>query len=716
MGIQATWLKPDLTAKRKDDPQRQSYGVVKDNFVELTEIDYSTTLDALLIGEGAETTLTGMQLTGLPGVATAGAWNIIKPPRSRRYIILADNGDAGQKFARDQAARIRALYHKAVIQIATPVRPPEKGKDGYDWNDALMAGRESTVLKKEILKSPKFNGDDKEPEEDKKKEKETQALTLYRLAPSEPQGGLFRTEDGIGYADIVVDDHRQTWRIGSKKFERWLRLRFYEEKNQTPSAEAVKQAVEMIETRAQFDKDIPVRSVFIRVGGLGDRIFIDLCDAKWRVVEITATGWWINDNPPVRFRRTNGMLPLPEPLRGCKLEDLRKFVNVRAAGKKEPAQTDPDFVLAVAWLLAAFRERGPYPILKIWGEPGAAKSTVTQVLRMLIDPHKVTRRRLPREDRDLFIAANNAWVISYDNVSQIQEWLSNSLCTIATGGGFATRALHTDQDEVLFDATRPVIINGVENFITKHDLADRMILLELPFITAKGRRIEEDFWSEFEAQRPGILAALLDVVVHGLKTLPTVEQENWPRMADFAHWITACETALWEPGTFRKAYAANRKKATQSAIDDDQVATALRNYINEDESEWQGTTARLLEILTERVGEKLSKSKEWPLSARALTGHLQKAKGALRRVGIRITRSRTSEGRILTISPNLDEVPAPKKKPRKDRHDRHDRHFDSDNNKLRRDGVHVGRHDSNPDTDMIDMRPSRRNTLKSNKK
>jgi hypothetical protein len=656
---------------------------------------------------------------GKGNLLSVAEWVRHSYPKHKIIVAADDDGGEGIEKANEAALAVKGF-------VAVPVFPKGRRESDTDFND-LARGAGIDQVKKQIDNAGKpESGEQQEGDDSKKKEKEkkdTQALTLFRLAPSEPQGGLFRTEDGIGYADIVVDDHRQTWRIGSKKFERWLRGRFYEETDQTPSAESLKQAVEMIETRAQFDKDIPVRNVFIRVGGLGDRIFIDLCDEKWRVVEVSATGWWINNNPPVRFRRTNGMLTLPEPLRGGKLEDLRKFVNVRAAGKEEPAQTDPDFVLAVAWLLAAFRERGPYPILKIWGEPGAAKSTVTQVLRMLIDPHKVSRRRLPREDRDLFIAANNAWVLSYDNVSQIQEWLSNSLCTIATGGGFATRALHTDQDEVLFDATRPVIINGVENFITKHDLADRMMLLELPFVTAKARRTEDDFWSEFEAQRPGILAALLDVVVHGLKTLPTVKQENWPRMADFAHWITACETKLWEAGTFRKAYAANRKKATQSAIDDDQVATALRNYINEEDTEWQGTTARLLEILTERVGEKQSKSKEWPTSARALTGHLQKAKGALRRVGIRITRSRTSGGRIMTISPNLDEVqvvPAPKKKPRKDRHDRHDRHFDSYNNKLRHDGVHVGRHDSNPDTDMdtdmIDMRPTRRNPLKSSKK
>jgi hypothetical protein len=41
----------------------------------------------------------------------------------------------------------------------------------------------------------------------------------------------------------------------------------------------------------------------------------------------------------------------------------------------------------------------------------------------------------------------------------------------------AERQLHTDQDEVLFDAARPVILNGIEEVITRPDLADRSIFL-----------------------------------------------------------------------------------------------------------------------------------------------------------------------------------------------------------------------------------------------
>ena len=37
----------------------------------------------------------------------------------------------------------------------------------------------------------------------------------------------------------------------------------------------------------------------------------------------------------------------------------------------------------------------------------------------------------------------------------------------ASGGGFAVRQLYSDQDEVLFEAVRPIILNGIEDIITR---------------------------------------------------------------------------------------------------------------------------------------------------------------------------------------------------------------------------------------------------------
>ena len=221
--------------------------------------------------------------------------------------------------------------------------------------------------------------------------------------------------------------------------------------------------------------------VHIRVGGLDGRLYLDLGDETWRAVEIDATGWRVIDNPPVRFRRAAGMQPLPIPVPGGSVETLRSFLNV---------QSDADFVLVVAWALACLRNRGPYPVIVLSGEQGSAKSTFSAILRALLDPNTAPLRALPREDRDLFIAASNGHVLAFDNVSGLPAWISDTLCRLATGGGFAVRQLYSDQDEVLFDAARPVILNGIEDIVTRPDLADRAVFLTLEPIPEERRRPE----------------------------------------------------------------------------------------------------------------------------------------------------------------------------------------------------------------------------------
>jgi hypothetical protein len=143
----------------------------------------------------------------------------------------------------------------------------------------------------------------------------------------------------------------------------------------------------------------------------------------------------------------------------------------------------------------------PYPVIALSGEHGSAKSTFSAMLRALIDPNTAPLRALPREDRDLFIAASNSHVLAFDNVSGLPAWLSDTLCRLATGGGFAVRQLFTDQDEILFNAVRPVILNGIEEIITQPDLADRSIFQTLEQIPEDRRRPEAKLWATFEAER-----------------------------------------------------------------------------------------------------------------------------------------------------------------------------------------------------------------------
>ena len=449
-----------------------------------------------------------------------------------------------------------------------------------------------------------------------------QANILIALAePAE----LFHTPAGIGFADLDVNGHRETWPIRGKSFKRWLARRFFETTEGAPNSDALQSALNVIEAKAHFDA--LAREVCIRVGGLNGKLYLDLCDDTWRAVEIDATRWRVIDRPPVRFRRAAGMKALPVPQRNGSIKPLRSFLNVAS---------DTDFVLAVSWVLAGLRDRGPYPVLVLSGEQGSAKSTFAAILRALLDPNTAPLRALSRDDRDLFIAANNGHVLAFDNVSGLPAWISDTLCRLATGGGFAARQLYSDSDEMLFDACRPVILNGIEDIVNRPDLADRALFLTLEPIAEENRRLEAELWSEFEVERSRILGGLLDAVFEGLKRLPETRLPKLPRMADFAIWGAACEPALWSAGTFLSAYSGNTAGSVEAVIDADPVADAVHTMMTK-QREWTGTAKELLNaVVVEVADERITKSKSWPATPEALRGRLRRAATGLRKIGINI--------------------------------------------------------------------------------
>ena len=180
----------------------------------------------------------------------------------------------------------------------------------------------------------------------------------------------------------------------------------------------------------------------------------------------------------------------------------------------------------MAWLVAALRERGPYPVLVVNGEQGTGKSVFCRIIRSLVDPSAAPIRAVPKDDRDLVVSASNSWVLAFDNLSGVPAWFADALARLATGSGFATRMLHTDRDEFIFEGSRPIILNGIPSLTDRADLADRAVTIHLAMIPEDARQPEDELFAAFEAKRPAILGALLDAVSAALRNLPTVKLDR----------------------------------------------------------------------------------------------------------------------------------------------------------------------------------------------
>ena len=527
-------------------------------------------------------------------------------------------------------------------------RPPADVKVGWDAADAVADGW-TPERAAEFVAAAVANGAGQERRcRAWRRQSEPDATSGHRRTPqrdvlialTEPVE-LWHDANRIGYASFPVNDHLENWPVRSRDFRMWLSGRFFEETDGAIGGQALEDGLRILEARAVNEG--PLCECFTRTGAADGKMYLDLGDATWRAVEITTRGWTVTDKVPIKFLRASSMRALPEPEGGGLIEELWRFVNVKS---------DDDYKLAVAFLVAALRPYGPFPILVLSGEAGAGKSVFSRMLRSLVDPSAAPIRAVPRDDRDLVVSASNSWVLCFDNLSSMPAWLADAFCRLATGSGFATRMLHTDRDEMIFEAARPVIINGISSLTDRADLADRSVTIHLSSIPDAERRPEDDLLAEFEKAKPRILGALLDAASRALGNISTVKLERAPRMADFAKWVTAAEPGLgWEPGEFLAAYEGNRRDVVEGAFEADAVAVAIWNLITTDQQDgFEGTPTELLAAINANTSELIRKTRYWPENAAQLGNRVARATPLLKARGCTIER-RHSGTRIITIVP-----------------------------------------------------------------
>jgi putative DNA primase/helicase len=532
--------------------------------------------------------------------------------RGRDVILWPDNDEEGRAYA---AAVAKALRGSAVSVkiVGVPAGTAEK----WDAADALAEGWDEAKAAALIADAASPNAA-AAPEGDSGGRRRRQSDNLLDFLP---EIELWHSPDRDAFATFRIGAHFENWPVRSKDFREWLSGRYFTATGMAPGSQAMEDTLRIIEGRAKHDG--PEHPVFLRIAGHDGAVFVDLANAQWRAVEITAGGWRVVDRAPVKFVRSASMRPLPVPELGGLIEqELRDLVNVR---------DENDFKLIVGWLVECFNPPGPYPILAISGEQGSAKSSLCRLLKDLTDPNTAPIRLQPRNEDDLIVAARNSWVLCFDNVSDIPPWLSDALCSIATGAGFATREHYSNTNEVIFEGARPELMNGIPDFGARPDFADRTVHVVLKPIAEGDRRPEEELRTEIKTRLPIILGALLSAVAGALRhrgEMPPV----LTRMADFVVWVSAAETSLgWVKGDFVAAYVGNRKGQVEAALEADPLSDAVAQLVETDD--WLGSPTELLARLGEKVTDPVRKSRGWPPTNK-LRSRLRRLATALREKGI----------------------------------------------------------------------------------
>ena len=561
------------------------------------------------------------------------------PLAGKDVVIFPDNDDSGQQYCSDVVSCLTRLKPPPMVRAVQLPGLPDHG----DIDDFISGRRHAGDDDDTIRAVIESLADDTAPinleSEGQSGEAKSNSGTSYdhKRGPSQADQLVQLAEDltlfqSVGdmedeFVAMPVSGHFENARINSRRFRKWLSRRFYEEHHKVPGSQALQDALNVIAGKAMHDNN--AMPVAVRIAEYDDAYYIDLADADWHAIRITADKWEVvrsSDNP-VRFLRPKGIQPLPKPEYGGDLNELRELVNV---------ENDEQWTLMCAWLVQAIRPTGPYPILTLNGEQGSAKSTTCRLLRAVIDPNIAPVRSEPRDERDLMIAATNGWVVALDNLSAIRTSLSDALCRLATGGGFAVRQLYTDDDERLFVAQRPVLLNGITDLATRSDLLDRCITLTLPRISKNRRCRERVVFAAFNEILPRVFGALLDRMVGAMRICPDLKLPSLPRMADFAEWAIAAELASGgNEQRFLSAYAGNQNAIHEVAIESVVVGPSLVAFVH-GKTVWTGTAGELLADLESNIDDQTRKNKFWPTNPRKLSNDLRRLAPNLREIGIHV--------------------------------------------------------------------------------
>ncbi|MEP1340598.1 MAG: bifunctional DNA primase/polymerase [Ekhidna sp.] len=491
-----------------------------------------------------------------------------------------------------------------------------------------------------MIEGARKKGFDTKPERSKKQS----VVTLEFLKEAGYQ--LFRDQKGESFIKFKpVDKSANAYPVKSSATESWISYLYYSQTNDPLSVRSLKEVISTLDAEARFNS--PEKEVYVRIGFHNDKIFIDRGseDGSNNFIKITKSGWDVIGDTDFLFWRPEGLAEFPIPKPGGSIDDLRKILNF----------SDANYKLLIAYLINCYNPYGPFMALIPQGGKGSGKSMVSSVLKRIIDPSVVERSMLPKNEHDLVIQATQQFLLSIDNVSNVPFNLSDNFCRILTGGAFVTRRYYTDNEARIFTLKRPIILNGIGNFVNAADLLERSIQINLEPIPQGMRKTERQMDAQLKELLPGFLGALFDCISYGLDNVDKIEAPTNIRMADAAHFILACEPATgFKPGSMLSAINdAQHQMMTDRIVNDSLFIQLCKVMSVLDNHSFEGTVGELYERLQTKAD--FGVSRQWK-SASVLSQHITRKMDMLRESGLIVKLGeRKNNGRIvrITVTPEL---------------------------------------------------------------
>lgn len=488
-------------------------------------------------------------------------------------------------------------------------------------------------LRHELLENPLEKvQDEKQSEEEQKNTSEK----IYHFAKTKIKKIIVSENDSNQvFALIENSEHIETLDLSSTRAKSWLRYSYFVKTQKNHSEDAYANALYLIRAEA-VHADAPRETVFNRIAMVGDAIYYDLATSDWKAVKITENlvdTIDLNESCPAFVRTQNQKSQvMPEFGHEGALDELTKLLRIPQADRK----------IFQIHLIAMFIEAYPVPIMSIIGEHGSIKSTISKSVKQIVDPAGAKTVSLSKNSENLVLSLHNRYVVCFDNVSDIDQEMSNVLCKAVTGDGNSKRKLYTDSDEVIYSYKRKIILNGISPNMEFPDLMDRNITYTTQKVTEEERITEEEFENKFKELLPFVLGTIFRILSKAMSTYDSVKLElkYLPRMADFATWGECIARALGhEPLSFITNYKEVITSHSLEIVGTNPIMTIIDDLLGES-VHYESTIIDFYNAVKERAVSSgfdvASKDVNFPRHFNQVKQHIMRLKPDLRTVGIEI--------------------------------------------------------------------------------
>src|SRR5215213_5264187 len=469
----------------------------------------------------------------------------------------------------------------------------------------------------------------KAAKEEEERRNQADRLIAYALEDVE---GLFVDQHNAPHALIAGEPVPLTSRCYS-----WFRRLMWEEEGRSVSGEYLKMAAGTLSAHAEFSGN--AKELYTRAAWHEDALYYELRQGK--VVRVGPGGWTFEANPPVLFRRYVNLKALPDPEAGGSLEVLDELVNLKS---------ERDRRLFKAYLATLPLEHVGRPIFNASGAMGSGKTTIGRVVKRTLDPTAPETVRF--DPRDFLQKAMHAYIVMLDNQNTIPEWAADTTCRLVTGEADSKRHLYTDDEDVIIELRRAVILNGINVPTERGDVLDRSLVVELERIPDGDRKTEEEIWELFAREHPRLLGALFDVLSKAIALKGSIKLSRRPRLADWGEYAAAVyEVMGWGAETFLKDWDEVVRVQNQATLDGSPVAQTIIKFM-EDRESFEGSSTELhkkLESIAEEIGVQVVRDKAWPKSARWLWRRIKEVLSLLAAAGIEADRTEDRTGSTIAL-------------------------------------------------------------------